>query len=103
MFPGFDRCTIAIAGARGQSNEHSVLVAFDPCPADDKIANFDLVLHLWTMIHPDLPAQAIYAYLGLTFALLLSSLRISEVLPFCSADVVYRRFYRPSCTSCAPT
>ena len=57
MFPGFDRCTIAIAGARGQSNEHSVLVAFDPCPADDKIANFDLVLHLWTMIHPDLPAQ----------------------------------------------
>ena len=28
----------------------------NPTSADDKIAIFDLVLHLWTMIHPDLPA-----------------------------------------------
>ena len=67
-------------------------MAFDPCPADDKIAIFDLVLHLWTMIHPDLPAQAVYAYLELRFALLLSSLRIYEVLPFCWAVYAYLKF-----------
>ena len=67
-------------------------MAFDPCSADDKIAIFDLVLHLWTMIHPDLPAKAIYAYLELRLALLLGSLRISEVLPFHSAIYAYLKF-----------